>query len=334
METIVTVSEPSQVAQARRQALAVASACAFSEEAAGKVALIVTEAGTNLVKYAGGGYLVVRPYAEDDLLGVEILALDNGPGLNQLSLQDGHSTGGSLGLGMGAIMRMSTSCEIYTGEGRGTAILARVAPGKARSAARPPPVQRLTAGGISTPKPGQEACGDAWAETWRDGALWLTVIDGLGHGPQAAFASAQAIRVFREASGNASPEEILSRAHGELKATRGAVMAVAAIRPAEGRIDFAGIGNIAAVVLRQDDVKRLASMDGTVGYSIRQIRGQSQPWTPESTLIMNSDGLSSRWNLAEHPGLLSRHPSLIAAVLHRDFGRQNDDTTVVAAKES
>lgn len=310
-----------------------AGACAFSEEAAGKVALIVTEAGTNLVKYARGGYLVVRPYAEVDSLGVEILALDNGPGLNQMSLQDGHSTGGSLGLGMGAIMRMSTSCEIYTGEGRGTAILARVAPGKSRAPAGQSP-QRLSVSGLSTPKPGQEACGDAWAEAWRDGVLWLTVIDGLGHGPQAAFASAQALAVFRAARGNTSPEDILSRAHRELKATRGAVMAVAAIRPDEGRVDFAGVGNIAAVVLRSDEVKRLASMDGTVGYSIRQIRGQSQPWTPESTLIMNSDGISSRWNLTDHPGLLSRHPSLVAAVLHRDFGRQNDDTTVVVAKES
>lgn len=332
METIVTVSEPSQVAHARRQALAVASACAFSEEAAGKVALIVTEAGTNLVKYARGGYLVVRPYVEGDSLGVEILALDNGPGLNQMSLQDGHSTGGSLGLGMGAIMRMSTNCEIYTGEGRGTAILARVSPDRHRILARSSP-PRLSASGLSTPKPGQDACGDAWAEAWRDGVLWVTVVDGLGHGPQAAFASSQAIGVFRAAQGNTSPEEILSQAHRELKATRGAVMAVAAIRPDEGRVDFAGIGNIAAVVLCSDDVKRLASMDGTVGYSIRQIRGQSQPWTSKSTLVMNSDGLSSRWNLAEHPGLLSRHPSLIATVLHRDFGRQNDDTTVVVVKE-
>lgn len=332
METIVTVSEPSQVAQARRQALAVARTCGFSEEDAGKVALIVTEAGTNLVKYARGGYLVARPYAEGDSLGVEILALDNGPGLDNMSLQDGHSTGGSLGLGMGAIMRMSTNCDIYSVQGRGTAILARVAPGRSRAAGKPA-LHGLSASGMSTPKPGQEACGDAWDEAWHDGVLWLTVIDGLGHGPQAAFASAQAIRVFRAALGKASPEEILSRAHAELKATRGAVMAVAAIRPREGRVDFAGVGNIAALVLCRDETKRLASMDGTVGYSIRQIRGQSQSWTPESTLVMHSDGLSSRWTLAEHPGLLFRHPSLVAAVLHRDFGRQNDDTTVLVAKD-
>jgi len=333
VETIVSVSEPSEVAQARRQALAVASACAFSEEASGRVALIVTEAGTNLVKYARGGHMVIRPYAEGDSIGVEILALDHGPGLNQMSLQDGHSTGGSLGVGLGTIMRMSTNSEIYTGEGRGTAILARVAPGKTRAAPKPS-WHGLAASGMSTPKPGQEACGDAWAETWRDGVLWLTVVDGLGHGPQAAFASEQAIRVFHAAPDNATPETILSQAHSALKSTRGAVMAVAAIRPAEGRVDFAGIGNIAAVVICREEAKRLASMDGTVGYSIRQIRGQSQAWTSECALIMNSDGLSSRWNLVEHPGLLSRHPSLIAAVLHRDFGRQNDDTTVVVAKES
>ena len=49
---------------------------------------------------------------------------------------------------------------------------------------------------------------------------------------------------------------------------------------------------------------------------------------------MNSDGLSSKWNLSGHPGLLGRHPMLIAAVLHRDFSRNTDDATVVVVRQA
>ncbi len=45
-------------------------------------------------------------------------------------------------------------------------------------------------------------------------------------------------------------------------------------------------------------------------------------------LILYSDGLQSRWNLADYPGLSHRHPALIAAILHRDFCRGRDDVTV------
>jgi len=46
-------------------------------------------------------------------------------------------------------------------------------------------------------------------------------------------------------------------------------------------------------------------------------------------LIMYSDGLQSRWNLQDYPGLVHRHPAVIASVLHRDFCRGRDDVTVL-----
>jgi len=56
------------------------------------------------------------------------------------------------------------------------------------------------------------------------------------------------------------------------------------------------------------------------------------PWNSQSVLIMHSDGLTSKWDLNEYPGLASKHPSIIAAVLYRDFERERDDVTVLAAK--
>jgi hypothetical protein len=48
---------------------------------------------------------------------------------------------------------------------------------------------------------------------------------------------------------------------------------------------------------------------------------------------MHSDGLATQWNLGAYAGLQTRHPSLIAAVLYRDFVRGRDDVTVVVARD-
>jgi anti-sigma regulatory factor (Ser/Thr protein kinase) len=333
METPISVTESSQVAEARRHAVRVAQASGLSEALQGRAALVVTEAATNLVKYGRGGYVLVRHYAEPVAQGLEVLVLDRGPGIARIdeSMDDGFSTGGSLGYGLGAIARLSSQFEVYTAAGAGTAIMARL--DDERDPTAPLPRTRpLAVGGVTTPKSGQEACGDAWSCRWIDGAFWITSVDGLGHGPQAASAAAEAVRVFHAGDGNRTPYDVLRDAHKALKATRGAVMAVAAIRPALGTLDFAGVGNISALLIQDHDQRRLPSMDGTVGYSVRTIREQSYSWTPSSMLVLASDGLSTRWNLAEQAGLLTRHPSLVAAVLHRDYARGLDDASVAVVK--
>jgi hypothetical protein len=55
-------------------------------------------------------------------------------------------------------------------------------------------------------------------------------------------------------------------------------------------------------------------------------------WRQDALLVMHSDGLQSRWSLEPYPGLRLRHPSVIAAVLYRDFRRGHDDTAVVALR--
>jgi hypothetical protein len=50
-------------------------------------------------------------------------------------------------------------------------------------------------------------------------------------------------------------------------------------------------------------------------------------------LVLYSDGLTTHWDLNAYPGLISRHPSLIAGVLYRDFNRGNDDVSVVVVKQ-
>jgi anti-sigma regulatory factor (Ser/Thr protein kinase) len=324
---VVPVQDSSQVGTARRAAVAAAERLGAVESDAGKVALIVTELATNLARHGGGGELLLRSLAEP-AAGLEIIAIDRGPGMANVdeALRDGFSTGGTNGVGLGAVRRIADQYEIFSVHGAGTAVLARVR--LSRSAA----ADDVMVAGVSVAKPGEAVCGDAWS--WAsDGTGWsVLVADGLGHGIEAAAAAAEAVRIFREHVTD-SGEDILDAAHRAMRHTRGAAVAIAEVRPARGQLLFTGIGNISGTILGADAARSLVSHAGIVGHECRKIQTFSYPWAKRSVLVMHSDGLQTRWTLDRYPALRVRDPAVLAAVLYRDFARGRDDVTVVAGRE-
>nr|WP_260854500.1 ATP-binding SpoIIE family protein phosphatase [Paraburkholderia sp. BCC1884] len=302
----------------------------LSEKLQADAALIVTEAATNILKYAGRGEITLRSYQEGASQGLEVVALDRGPGIANVSSArtDGFSTGGSLGAGLGTIARHSTLFDIYSVPGNGTALIARIA------GTRDVASCAFQIGAKSAPKLGQDVCGDAWSARYVGKHLWITLLDGLGHGPLAAEASNRAIQIVQQANPDDKPADVLRAAHQGIKTTRGAVMAIAMFDTDSALMQYAGVGNIVAIVASGDDTQHLISTDGTVGYNMRTVRPTEVAWRKGSVYIATTDGLSTRWNLNRHPGLTDRHPSLIANVLHRDFGRDADDATIVVVKAS
>jgi anti-sigma regulatory factor (Ser/Thr protein kinase) len=324
----VSVLEPTDVAAARRGAVHLAGRLGFSEVETGRVAIVVSEVATNLIKHGGGGQLSVHTVECPGGAGVEIVAFDQGRGIEDLdrSMRDGFSTSGSSGTGLGAIRRLSGHFDIYTREDCGTALVARLWPGTVND----PPPASLRVGGIVIPRAGEQIPGDGWASaTDRDGCSIL-VADGLGHGPQAAEASAAATESFLRHP-DSSPADQIAAAHLALRSTRGAAVAVTRIEPDRDRLTFAGIGNISGVVVDDGNRHDLVSLNGIVGHSVRQIRTFEYSWPERGVLIMHSDGLTSHWSMNQYPGLGTADPALIAAVLCRDHRRTYDDVTVVAA---
>jgi anti-sigma regulatory factor (Ser/Thr protein kinase) len=324
----VSVVESSQVGEARRQAAALCRQLGFQDTEQGKVGIIVTEMANNLVHYAQDGLLLLQPLM-DRSLGVEILALDKGPGIPNLSdcMRDGYSTGGTRGSGLGAIQRIATIFDIYSTP-QGTALLAQLWYPDAREQSPP----RFAAGQVCVPMAGQNVSGDTWAVAESGDRCLVMVADGLGHGPLAAAAAQAAKQVFHEQSQN-SPQAILEEAHRALRSTRGAAVAIAEIQVETQAIHFAGIGNISAMVILPQSYRRMVSYNGTVGHEARKIASFHYPWCSGSTLIVHSDGVGTQWDLQKYPGLLQKHPSLIAGILYRDFGRGRDDATVLVVKD-
>jgi len=318
------------VAEARREVTGLARAIGFDESVIGRVALVVTEAASNLVKHTPEGQFLARAFDRDGVAAIEVLALDQGPGMANTgeSLRDGYSTAGSQGTGLGAIKRLSDEFDIYSIPGKGTALVAQLWSRRPPSGNRPAP---LEIGAVCLPKFGEVACGDAWAVEWRGGHCVILVADGLGHGADAATASMAAVNALRTHP-QLAPAAMIEFAHGALRGTRGAALAVADL-DLTLEVRYAGIGNIAGMVYSPHGARHMVSHAGIVGHEARKIQEFVYPWSQDSLLVMHSDGLATHWNLDQYPGLTSRRPSLIAGVLYRDFARGRDDVTVVVAKK-
>ena len=325
-----SIQEASQIGEARRSASALARLLNFDTTEIEKVAIVTTEMASNLVKHTNGGHLLIQPLEQQGITGIELLSLDQGPGMSNVAacLADGYSTAGSRGEGLGAIQRMATVFDIYSLKASGTALLAQLwaqpLPKKSQRA-------RLELGVVCLPKPGETLNGDSWAVRWQAEQDLFLVVDGLGHGPGAATAAYEAVRVFQNAQ-LIEPTVLVEKMHQVLRSTRGAVVALVAISLGQ-QLTFVGVGNIVGTVLTNDKSQHTISHNGTVGHTIHRIQPFTYPWTPQSLLILHSDGLGTRWNLNAYPGLRERHPSLIAGVLYRDFKRGTDDVTVLVVKE-
>lgn len=325
----ITIREQSQTGEARRAALALADRLGFQETERGKIGIVVTEVANNLVQHAHGGVVLLRAIEQRATIGIEILSLDQGPGMVDVEacLQDGFSTAGTLGHGLGAIRRLSDFSEIYSIPGKGTALLAHIWLNPTAYT----PEMTLDIGVVCLPKVGEVVSGDAWASQVEPFRSRLLVADGLGHGPAAASASSEAVRIFQDYP-QRSPQGMVEAAHGALRSTRGAALAIAEINFEQQSVRFAGIGNIAARILTPATHHSLVSHNGTVGHEVRKIQEFSYPWYPHGIFIMHSDGLGTQWRLERYPDLSQKHPSLIAGVLYRDFTRERDDVTVLVAK--
>jgi anti-sigma regulatory factor (Ser/Thr protein kinase) len=331
---VAPVLDQTQVGEARRASARLAAAGHMSETRSADLAIIVTELATNLVKHAGGGRILLRALdPSPDGPGIEVLSLDKGPGMEnvQACLQDGFSTAGSPGNGLGAIRRLASEFDLFSRAGLGTIAVARVLVQSEPRGGTGVKTHGFRYGAVTVPVQGETQCGDAYRVQALGARCSVLVVDGLGHGPLAAEASRVAVEVFSKRP-DEEPAAAISAIHDALRSTRGAAVAIARIDPAAGTVRFCGLGNIAAAVADAGGTRRMVSHNGTAGQGSPRFKEFVYPWSPAATLVMHSDGLMSRWAIEAYQGILSRHPSLIAGALYRDFERGRDDTTVVVVQ--
>lgn len=320
----IAVTDTSSVGQVRRTALLTAQRLGLNETRGGELALLATEVSRNVLLHGGGGQVVLAGIDQGHGPVARILALDQGAGIANVpqAMTDGYSTIGTMGAGLGAMKRIATQLEIFTGKS-GTIVLLELGHAAVK--------HELQIAGMAIPYPGEKVCGDGWSCHSEPDRTVVLLADGLGHGWEASEAAREAIEMFHRRV-ELPPGQILHYIHEALRKTRGAVAAIAEIKPKENGLVFAGIGNICCSLSSRGASQSFVSHNGTLGARISKIQEFRYPWPADAVLVMHSDGLTSRWDLTSYPGLASRHPAVIGGALLRDFRRQRDDASVVVIK--
>ncbi|HEY1668255.1 MAG TPA: ATP-binding SpoIIE family protein phosphatase [Trebonia sp.] len=319
----VRVEDPSAAAACRGAAQALASRLEFPAARTDQLTLAVTEAANNLHKHASQGSLLLRIARQDGSPGIELVTIDAGPGFRDAAaaLRDGHSTSGTLGIGLGAIRRLADFCDLYSVPGQGTALVARF-----WSTPHPGTVPYA---GLVRPITGETECGDSFGAVEADGRLTGVLCDGLGHGPLAASAALEAVAAMLEDPAG-EPAVLVERAHRRIGHTRGGAIAVVQV---SGQVaSFAGLGNVAATILADGARKGMLSVPGIAGHQARTIRQFEYDVPPGAAVILHSDGISGRWEPAALPGLNARDPLVVAATLLAQAGSRRDDAGVLVLK--
>jgi len=321
----IPLTDRSSVGEARRAAVNVAIGLGFDEERRNDIGIAATEGANNVVLHGRGGELLICSHGKEGSFLLDLMALDSGPGISDISraMEDGFSTIGTPGQGLGAIGRLSDRCALYSIPDKGTINWCRFA--------RTKDTQTHPLGVITVPVKGETTSGDGFLALPGETRSLYMVVDGLGHGVGASEAAAEALSVV-EHSAQENATEIVSRTHDALKKTRGAAMSVAIIDHDRKILTYAGVGNVGATLSTGDSNRSLISQNGTLGAVLPRLQAYTYPIERNSLLIMFSDGLTSKTGISAYTGLNGRHPVLIAGVLYRDFSRKRDDSTVLVAR--
>lgn len=312
------IREAVHIDAARRAIVREVEHATRNETFLGRLTVVIQELARNLINHAGEGELLFSQSEHS----VELLAIDKGPGMNNVAqcLADNYSTTGTMGAGLGAIRRMSDQFDLFSQPGQGTVAFASMN-------LLPTAPKGYVVGAVCTPYPGEDLSGDAWAMKGNR----VLVCDGLGHGHAASAASQSARSVFLGHDPSLPLNEVMTQLHRVLSGTRGGATAIAEIQPETGQVQFCGVGNIAGVLFA-DKPRSMVSGNGTVGYKVGRIQTFNYPWDPATLLVMASDGINTRLDLSRYIGLHGRHPAVVAGLIYRDFRRLNDDATVVVVK--
>ncbi|MFD1141517.1 ATP-binding SpoIIE family protein phosphatase [Larkinella insperata] len=324
-------TDRSYLALAKKGITQIATQVGFAAQRLNEVDLITAELASNLVKHGGGGEILARAFQTSSQAGLELISIDNGPGMADPArmMQDGVSTTGTLGNGLGSINRLADQFQLYSQKGWGTIQLARIF--------KDPAPDVLSTGGFEfrsllVPKPGETVCGDGCYVKRTPDHIKLFLGDGLGHGPEANRAVLEAIKALRICPHH-HPADIIRYIHQSVTKTRGLVGSVIVFDAKTQQWTWCGVGNISTRLNGPSYTKNVLSYNGIIGMNLpNTMNNHVIPFTRGQHVVMCSDGLQSRWDVSKYPQIHRYDLTILAAALYKDYARRTDDTSVLIGR--
>ncbi|RFZ82702.1 serine/threonine protein kinase [Mucilaginibacter terrenus] len=326
------VSDRSYYAILKKAVHALALNAAFPEKRIAELDIIVAEITSNLHKYADGGEILLAHFAEQGKEFIELICIDNGPGINDVNrvMADGYSTTNTMGHGLGSIKRLSDEFDIYSQKGWGTILYSRVY--KTAPPAKNRIKNTLLLSPIVVSKPGETTSGDGFSIKITEQYIKLMLADGLGHGPEANFAVNEAAKAFKVCPLH-SPTEIIRYLHSSVRKTRGMVATIVVVDITTRKLSIAGVGNISAKLSGPAMSKSHLAYNGIIGHNVpNTMNDQVLDLADYNQLVLCSDGMRSRWEVNKLPAIVRSSITVQAAAIYKDFARRTDDMSVVIAR--
>ena len=324
---INTAQDESALVLLRSRLFAIANRLDISELKRESVLLVAAELATNIIKHAGGRGMI-QVWQQPGVL--DILSLDYGAGIDNLSLaeEDGFSTSNTFGKGLGAVRRMSDELYIYT-QGRtsgpvtkwsGTVFLARF-----HISSRKGQLLGKQAGIFSRSLSDARHNGDRIYMQIKDDRLRWLHLDGLGHGEDAQLATSN---LAKHLVHNDRIESVLAGADRQLVSTRGAVASVCELDTERHNMQLVGVGDMHAHIYDQDAMQHVSFAPGILGREHRTAIPLRVKLAKRGVVITASDGIRRNWDTGNFAGLFNQHPQLIAYTLGNIMGRVSDDQSI------
>ena len=322
----IRVAESGDVYRARRVVKNMAAGAGFDAGGIAELETVATELATNLVKHAEhGGELVIQLLTGGDSMGIEVCSVDDGPGIANMqeALAGGHSTSGTLGIGLSGVKRLMDDFTLHSGPGAGTEVIARKWLDRQEQA-----IMKFSV--LARPFPGEPVSGDGYfIKRLRDYEIF-GVIDALGHGAGAHEVTCKCLEIL-ETHCQEDLSAIVEICHRGLRHTRGAAMAMARVDRTRTRLEHVSVGNVETRVYNTSQPVRPYCFNGTLGMTIESgTRPAVYPLGRGALIVMCSDGIMSRFNVEPH--LFGETVQCIAESIFSGYMRGTDDATVMVGK--
>ena len=263
------------------------------------IATVVSELGTNILKYAGRGEISVSRIIDQGHDAIQVVAEDQGGGIENIprAMEAHFSTAGTLGMGLPAVHRIMTTMKVESGKGSGTRIVARKWLGDESPAIKPAlessaaiHLDQFDIGQSIRPMQGELVSGDISVISEHPQGLLAGLIDVSGHGAEAHAVATQMQQALLQHEG-AAIDTLLQQLHQDFRSSRGAAVGLALLDPGKRKLMYAGVGNINIWRLSQDRWRGV-SRDGIIGQTMPSPYLQTVDLHPQDLVVLSSDGIS------------------------------------------
>ncbi|MCP5501029.1 MAG: SpoIIE family protein phosphatase [Leptospiraceae bacterium] len=323
----IKITEEYNVLFARNSIRNYAVSVGFEDSELEKIELVVSELGMNIVKYAKKGILKVSKISFLQYKGIEISALDDGPGFDNIIEKVEKKTpaliGESLGAGLYTIYHLMDEFQVNSQKSNhsmlGTEIIVR-------KWVDIPSFMKVSA--ISQPRLGENKNGDIFFIKTLPEYIFFSVIDALGHGDEAALVAKKAYNFLKIFFYLPLPT-IIDELHKLLNNTRGAAISICKVIPVHQAIEYIGIGNVDFKVYGSEAKVKAYNYHGTLGMQIESNQHQTFSYNRGSTFIMYSDGI------AEHrleQAQLRLQTQNLANYIMDTYNKKHDDATILVLR--